>query len=827
MKGKKKSLFLVIVLAVLWLGSAKVFAATILPTDVGSASSGCTLLGLEGKYITQIPQALDRINAIRKEACQEGVLNPNTGQPLTASDYVPVKWSSGLEYIARIRAAEASLTMDHVRTNGNSCFDIMSPDHVRSFGEVLAWNNGETMLRGIEQWYGEKEDWVKQNPNKVTGHYTQMINPQNRYVGLGTFCCENTTFYNTTAGEFSPYSNLDETQGTAVDDCIQVLEFKNSYCSGSFAISGDPFAKADEQSQLKFTTSINVSNDWGSTTIQDMQVMGSVSWTSSDDSIASVDFNGMVTAHTCGAVRITAKDTANHTVETEFVSKHKEVIDKAVPATCTASGLTQGKHCSVCGEVITAQKTVPALSHKWDEGKVIKQPTNTSTGEKKYTCLTCRETKTEEIPALSKDIPGKAVLTEISAPAYNKVSLKWKKAINTTNYLVYYKKSGTSKWIKLATVKANTLSYTHTSSDKYPIVVGQKYVYTVRSYNSGSKKYGAYDTRGLTVKTLPSTPKLVKAALNPDNTVTVTWKKAAGCNYYKVFRKTASSKWAQIGTVKSSKLSYNDKTPVWGTDNIYTVRAYYSKTKSTGNYDPKGVSVNVPKNEADITPTPPVPAVPTPIPIPPDVNPVLVRSINLSRHSIRLTAKDQRAWIDSVVLPANAYYRPLAWVSSNPSVVKVNALDGIASSQTSITAVSNGTAVITAYALDGSRVTAQCKVTVDIPKDDTPELPPVPPEQNTQIIKVRSIKLSHTSINLTDKKSGVMIETEITPSNATTPDCRWTSSDDSVAMVNQGWPNMSSRGYVTPVSNGTAVITAHAMDGSGVIAQCVVTVNLS
>ena len=164
----------------------------------------------------------------------------------------------------------------------------------------------------------------------------------------------------------------------------------------------------------------------------------------------------------------------------------------------------------------------------------------------------------------------------------------------------------------------------------------------------------------------------------------------------------------------------------------------------------------------------------------------------------------------------------MAWVSSNPSVVKVNALNGIASSQTSVTAVSNGTAVITAYALDGSRVTAQCKVTVDIAQDDTPELPAIPPEQNTQIIKVRSIKLSHTSINLTDKKSGV-----ITPSNATTPDCRWTSSDDSVAVVNQGWPNMSSRGYVKPVSNGTAVITAHAMDGSGVIAQCVVTVHLS
>ncbi|MBP3411969.1 MAG: metallophosphoesterase, partial [Oscillospiraceae bacterium] len=42
---------------------------------------------------------------------------------------------------------------------------------------------------------------------------------------------------------------------------------------------------------------------------------------------------------------------------------HTEVIDKAVAATCTAAGKTEGKHCSVCNTVLVAQQTIPAKGH--------------------------------------------------------------------------------------------------------------------------------------------------------------------------------------------------------------------------------------------------------------------------------------------------------------------------------------------------------------------------------------------------------------------------------------------------------------------------------
>ena len=84
---------------------------------------------------------------------------------------------------------------------------------------------------------------------------------------------------------------------------------------------------------------------------------------------------------------------------------HTPVTDAAVAPTCTETGLTEGSHCSVCGEVIAAQETVPAAGHKYVTDEAV-SPTCTETGLTQGShCSVCGETflPQAEIPALGHD----------------------------------------------------------------------------------------------------------------------------------------------------------------------------------------------------------------------------------------------------------------------------------------------------------------------------------------------------------------------------------------------------------------------------------------
>lgn len=59
---------------------------------------------------------------------------------------------------------------------------------------------------------------------------------------------------------------------------------------------------------------------------------------------------------------------------------HTEVVDAAVAPTCTNTGLTEGKHCSVCNEVLVAQRTVKAKGHNWKD----------ATCTEPQTCIRCQ-----------------------------------------------------------------------------------------------------------------------------------------------------------------------------------------------------------------------------------------------------------------------------------------------------------------------------------------------------------------------------------------------------------------------------------------------------
>ena len=57
------------------------------------------------------------------------------------------------------------------------------------------------------------------------------------------------------------------------------------------------------------------------------------------------------------------------TIMVKYAHEHIEEVDAPVAPTCTKTGLTEGKHCSVCNEVLVAQQEVPATGHNYSELK--------------------------------------------------------------------------------------------------------------------------------------------------------------------------------------------------------------------------------------------------------------------------------------------------------------------------------------------------------------------------------------------------------------------------------------------------------------------------
>lgn len=83
----------------------------------------------------------------------------------------------------------------------------------------------------------------------------------------------------------------------------------------------------------------------------------------------------------------------------------------------------------------------------------------------------------------------------------------------------------------------------------------------------------------------------------------------------------------------------------------------------------------------------------------------LVTSIKLNKATVTLKGKGQTVTLKATVEPTNAYNKAVIWKSSNTRVAKIN-------SKGKVTAVSTGTATITATAKDGSKKKATCKITV-------------------------------------------------------------------------------------------------------------------
>ena len=159
-----------------------------------------------------------------------------------------------------------------------------------------------------------------------------------------------------------------------------------------------------------------------------------------------------------------------------------------------------------------------------------------------------------------------------------------------------------------------------------------------------------------------------------------------------------------------------------------------------------------------------------------------VAAVSISRSSLNMV-KGQTETLTATVSPEDATDKTVTWSSSDATIVSVD--------QTGkVTALQGGSATVMAKAGDQS---ATCSVTVTVP--------------------VQSLTLDRVTVTLEEKQTTTLVAT-VSPSDATDKTVTWTSSNETVASVDQN-------GKVTALHVGMANIMARAGEKTAV---CNVTV---
>lgn len=168
-----------------------------------------------------------------------------------------------------------------------------------------------------------------------------------------------------------------------------------------------------------------------------------------------------------------------------------------------------------------------------------------------------------------------------------------------------------------------------------------------------------------------------------------------------------------------------------------------------------------------------------------------VAEISLQETSLNLKDCEAGQLLHATVLPADATNKLVRWSSNDELVATVDALGFVRP-------VALGNAVITATTVDGG-FTAECAVTV------------------AECVKVASLTLDTATLEFkTCENKNYQLKATVLPENAENKALLWESSDPRVAVVVAG--------LVTPVSAGTATISATTTDGTELKAVCAVTV---
>ncbi|MCD7741716.1 MAG: cellulase family glycosylhydrolase [Ruminococcus sp.] len=314
----------------------------------------------------------------------------------------------------------------------------------------------------------------------------------------------------------------------------------------------------------------------------DASAEGTLSYSSSDTSIALVTSAGKVTIKGVGTatITVTAAETSSYKSATKTITikVNKKTATPTISAiadqTCTGSAITPKLTVKVGSTYLSTSNYTATYSNNVKIGTATVKVTlkNNYSGS-----ATATFNIVSDVSA-----PGKVTVKSSYSKTTSAVRINWNKVTNADGYRIYRYNSSTKKWVKIKTIQSGSTTTYRDSGLK----AGTTYKYCVKAFTRASDGTAIWGVRSATkvTATKPNTVKF-KSATKTKTTVTLNWKKVTGSGYKLQQYDFSTKKWKTIKVISSSSTTTYKVTGLKkGTVYKFRIQAYKKASSSVKTY---------------------------------------------------------------------------------------------------------------------------------------------------------------------------------------------------------------------------------------------------
>lgn len=498
----------------------------------------------------------------------------------------PLKWSNELEDSANLRSSEIAAYYSHTRPDGSSCLDVN--EHV----------HGENIAAGQVDAEAVMKSWMNS-----PGHRSNILNPEFKSIGVGSIKIGETPYW----VQLFSYDNLDDKMQTPVTglqkrtiqmNSMNVQDFSLNI-NGHFILQGSTFQ-----------VYLRIGNEgWEGHCVP--LAGDSVNWTSSDDSIVSVDSNGVLKGKSAGIVKITATH-KKYPFITATGGAGCKIPSFTLNKTSTKVAVGQPQKISVNNNSLKKDQKIIWSSSDPSVAKVDQTGTVTGLKEGNAVIYADRNDVVEKAEYLMKNGYSKEdayyysrlsfegatancnVKVILPAPRLNlqsskgNITLSWNKIKDASGYNIYRYNQKKKTYERITWTKGTTITL-----QNEPMGVTNNY--RVKAYYKDSTVTISSNYSNLEAAKLLETTKLNNAVQTSSN-LTLKWSAVGGSTGYSIYRYDADTKqWNYLGA--SQTTDYIDKTAKSGVHYQYKILPYAMVNKKAyyGPYSNVSEGINLKK----------------------------------------------------------------------------------------------------------------------------------------------------------------------------------------------------------------------------------------